>query len=280
MRKNIFVCTCIFIAVFVAQSAFAAKSADPGVLDKRIRTFTYDENQVYSITCSYGVETHISFGADEEILHASAGDSAAWMVVVSENHVFIKPRMRKADTNLVVLTNLHRYNFELRAKQKHSIRDKSLTFAVRFSYPEKELKASLAQARLKRKKAAQGQYNLDQEITPGGSAPWQWNLDYTKKGNKVIAPSHVFDDGRHTYFQFPEEIDKPAIFMVGNDKNESLVNYHVKGKYVVVHRIAHQFVIRHGKKAACIFNKRFKDRIEQSKVPDEKGGEGEQHDRY
>lgn len=273
MKKTIILCTCIALTALFAHNAFAAKTARPGRLDKRIRTFTYDENQVYLINAAYGVETHIIFGDDEIIEHASAGDSAAWSVTPSKNHIFIKPKLLNADTNMVVLTNLHRYNFELRARKKKSIRDQSLTFAVKFEYPEKVLKESLERMHRRHIKEQQENYAADQEIGPGGSAPWQWNMDYTRKGDKKIAPTHVFDDGKHTYFQFPEEMEKPAIFLVGQDKNESLVNYHIKGRYVVVHRIASQFVIRHGKRAACIFNKGFKERLAPSKLPEERGGQ-------
>lgn len=271
MKKAILIM--FVILAMSGMQSYASQSARQGRIDPRIRTFVYDEGQVYVINAAYGIETHITLGKDEVIEHASAGDTAAWHVVPIKNHIFIMPKLFNADTNLVVLTNIHRYNFELRAKRTQSIRDKDLTFAVSFEYPEKELRESLRRSLAESKQAEKVQFAADQVISPEETGPWQWNMNYTRKGDKSLAPTQVFDDGKHTYFQFPKEMDTPAIFQVGDDKNESLVNYHAKGKYIVVHRIAKQFVLRHGKQATCIFNKSYKDMIEPTKVPENAGGE-------
>ena len=64
----------------------------------------------------------------------------------------------------------------------------------------------------------------------------------------------MFDDGQFTYFQFRERQDVPAIFFVADGKNESLLNYHVSGKYVVVERTGRQFTLRSREGEVCVYN--------------------------
>ena len=47
------------------------------------------------------------------------------------------------------------------------------------------------------------------------------------------------------------------MFLVDENKNESLVNYHVSDNYLVVQRLGKQFVLRDGDRVTCIFNKAF-----------------------
>ena len=94
------------------------------------------------------------------------------------------------------------------------------------------------------------------------TAATDWNLEYSYAGNTTLVPVRTFDDGEFTYFQFPSKIDTPAIFLVDDDKGESLLNYHVSGKYVVVQRLGKQFILRDGEKATCIFNDNFDGRGE------------------
>ncbi len=85
--------------------------------------------------------------------------------------------------------------------------------------------------------------------------PSDYNFNYTLTGSREIAPLRVFDDGEFTYMQFKALTDLPAIFLVGKDKQESVVNYRVEGPYVVIERIASQFSLRHGSDVACVYNR-------------------------
>ena len=68
---------------------------------------------------------------------------------------------------------------------------------------------------------------------------------------------NVFDDGRHTYFQFDPKTRLPAIFMVHPDETESLVNAVRRGRFLVVHDIGRQFTLRNGPVETCVFNEGF-----------------------
>ena len=54
----------------------------------------------------------------------------------------------------------------------------------------------------------------------------------------------MFDDGHFTYFQWPENVSVPALFVIGPDGGESLVNYSVRDGYQVVEQTAPKFILR------------------------------------
>ena len=257
MRKIVLLMLCLLPINY----ALAEKEATPGRVDPRIKTVTYNERDVVVLHGHYGYSTHVIFSPEEEIVHLSPGDSLAWQIVPKQNHLFLKPMENDADTNLSVLTNLRMYNFELRANEASSSADRSLSFAVKFHYPEDELRRAMASAQ-------QEAQIRDTEVMPGREfAADSMNFDYSMRGAEEIAPTRVFDDGEFTYFQFPNEIDTPAIFLVDKEKKEAIVNFHVRGKFVVVQRIGAQFILRNGNLATCIYNDTYQDRFEPSELP-------------
>lgn len=251
----------LLLCLLPINYALAEKEAIPGRVDPRIKTVTYNERDVVVLHGHYGYSTHVIFADDEEIVHLSPGDSLAWQIVPKQNHLFLKPMENDADTNLSVLTNLRQYNFELRANEASSSSDTSLSFVIKFYYPQDELRRAMA--------VAHEQTQLrNTEVMPGRDfAADKMNFDYSMRGSDEVAPTRVFDDGEFTYFQFPNEIDTPAIFLVDKDKKEAIINFHVRGKFVVVQRIGAQFILRNGNLVTCIYNETYQDRFEPSELP-------------
>lgn len=246
MKKSII----FIVSACMVSTTFAAKEPRKGRTDPRIKNITYNQNDVYVIHGHYGYSTHITFAEGEVIKLMSPGDSIAWQFNPKNNHLFLQPVEDDADTNLSVLTNKRVYNFELRAGEARSANDPSLSFLVKFRYPEDELKKTLEE-----------QVFIDHEKKmklSSGINPEALNFSYSMRGDDNIAPSKVFDDGKFTYFQFDTDIKTPAIFLVDDDKNESLVNFHVKGPYVVVQSTGYQFMLRDNKQATCIYNDALK----------------------
>ena len=52
----------------------------------------------------------------------------------------------------------------------------------------------------------------------------------------------------------PKNTEIAAIFYVDSDGYEGLVNYRVKGDYVIVERVTERFTLRHGSDTICVFN--------------------------
>ena len=57
---------------------------------------------------------------------------------------------------------------------------------------------------------------------------------YRVSGARILRPTMIWDDGRKTFLDWPENIEAPAIFAIDAGGNESLVNSHYRdGRYVI-----------------------------------------------
>ena len=105
-------------------------------------------------------------------------------------------------------------------------------------------------------------------IPPGGLAqarsklPSQWNFKYSFKGAKASAPLQILDDGEFTYMRFARYENLPAVFLVDDRKNESLVNFRREGDWLVIEKVGRQFSLRGTGNAeiTCVFNDAFPGR--------------------
>jgi type IV secretion system protein VirB9 len=233
------------IGMAASVAAYAEVTPEGYTSDDHIQVATYSPNQVFRVNAMQGFITSIQFGAGEKILSVNIGDSSSWMVSVQNDMVNLKPTTDHPDTNLNVLTSRGTYLFVLTAPQlvvddngKLSRKaDKNTAFLLRFRYPE-TTKSALSEAKLEKKETAFRNWN------------------YSARGNPEVAPLSIFDDGKFTYFYFGEK-DIPAIFSVDEKKNESVVNFHVKGRFVIVEAVSKQFTLRSGSKVASVFNDSF-----------------------
>ncbi|MCK5748839.1 MAG: TrbG/VirB9 family P-type conjugative transfer protein, partial [Oricola sp.] len=117
-----------------------------------------------------------------------------------------------------------------------------MVFVLRFTYPkEKEAAQAIA--------AEAAAY-----VPPPTPKERAANRNYSYEGAREIVPSEVFDDGRSTYFKWPEGAPTPAIFLYGDDEKESVVNHGFEAGYIVVDRVAPVFSLRHGGFETLIFN--------------------------
>jgi len=254
-----FVITTVLLLSFV--SAHAVSTARNGRIDPRIKHVEYQDGQVYRIHTHYLQETLVYLSEEEKIVHVGVGDSLAWQITPIQNYLSIKPVLDKADTNLNILTEhketgaIRSYVFELNAGETHSVSHFSGTFLMKFTYPEDELAKRIKELESERnRKQRKEEEDAALLVNRKKVSADEWNLEYSYAGNTSIVPVRTFDDGEFTYFQFQSKVDFPAIFLVSEDGSESIVNFHVSDKYVVVHKIARQFILRDGAKATCIYN--------------------------
>lgn len=236
-----------------AIPVLAANSTRPGPLDNRVRTVVYHARDVTQIYGHYGFTTSIEFASGEKIETISVGDSEAWQIVKpsQDNLIFVKPLEQQGDTNMIVVTNKRIYNFMMFARQASSHNASNLSFAVKFQYPNEQRQIIMYNdAKQERVNA----HKAEQNISLNAVSPENWNFSYNYAGTESLRPNRVFDDGTFTYFKFNRVTNVPAIFAVDESGNESLINFTVKGQYIVVERTAHQFTLRDGDLATCIFN--------------------------
>lgn len=215
--------------------AGAAQPPVPGFGDRHIQTVAYDPDQVVLLSGAIGYQMMLEFAPGERLENVSIGDSLAWQVTPNRNAslLFLKPLDRRAATNMNVVTNQRRYAFELRVLGKG--RDSgAIPYIVRFDYPP----VAIAIA----------------DPPAPDLPPVERNRDYVVTGAVENAPARIFDDGRMTYFSWNADASVPAIFSVAADGKESLVNYTMRGPYLVVEQVAPRFILRNGKLVATVTN--------------------------
>jgi type IV secretion system protein VirB9 len=229
---------------FMANVAHAEALPRPGRTDSRVRDVLYNRNNVTAIDASYGTSTMIELQPDEKIETLALGDSIAWKVEPNRKGdiIFVKPIDKNAISNLNVVTDKRIYSFLLRSNTRPP---SGQIYAVRFRFPGDEASAKL----LAEAKQRAANPNLkDLNIANA-------NSDYGYKGSSANKPVAVFDDGTKTWFRF--EGETPAIYIVGADRNESLVNFRTEGPYVIVDKVSPQWTLRNGQESTCIFNRRL-----------------------
>ncbi|MBC7519994.1 MAG: P-type conjugative transfer protein VirB9 [Sandarakinorhabdus sp.] len=227
------------VLIGAAMTAAAAQVPQPSPVDPRIRTIVYNPREVVTITGQLGYQMVVAFGDGERIENISIGDGQAWQVTPNRKAdlLFLKPIDRLPSTNMTVVTNLRRYNFELISVPATTRR--AQTYDIRFMYPNEELAA-----------AAKPVDVPASEAPP----PEGWNFAYSYTGAKTNVPARVFDDGKATFFQWVDGGEAPAVFVVGPDGKESLVNTATRGRYFVVEQVAAHFVLRNGTQVTQVFN--------------------------
>ena len=88
-----------FLAVTMALMsavATAAKVPTGGPSDYRVRYINYSKYEVINLFVHYGYSTHIEFAPGEIVENIGIGDPAAWHLSPVGNHLFIKPKEKKA----------------------------------------------------------------------------------------------------------------------------------------------------------------------------------------
>ncbi|QAU23385.1 P-type conjugative transfer protein VirB9 [Dyella sp. M7H15-1] len=251
MRK-LLLSTLLLLPVAVV---FAEQNPMAGVYDARIKTVTYNANDVVKILGHYGYSTDIQFAPDEHVADIALGDSMAWEVAPAGNHLFVKPREPDAVTNMTVVTNDRVYQMSLDAREVKGLtssRNSSMFFAVRFDYPE--LRAAAAHAAYLAQEASANKKKLNDELN---APPVARNWNYYACGSRALWPSQVFDDGRFTYLDYPASHEIPAVFTINADGTESIVDGNMRGDFYVIHTTAKRFILRSGKAVACVQNRSY-----------------------
>lgn len=216
--------------------------------DSRLVTRAYDANEVVRIEGRLGVQAVIGFAENEHIENVAVGDAEKWQITPNKraNLLFVKPLAANARTNLTVVSDRHTYFFDLIA----SARGKPV-YMLRFTYPEDEQLAA--------KEAAAPAGLTDAERAALAAAPTDpamLNFAWDKRGAQKLIPARVYDDGQATYLLWGERQEVPAILVKNEKGEEGPVNYAVRGATIVIDSVPGLIVLRSGKAAATLENRR------------------------
>lgn len=231
--KNTIIAITLGATILGATSVLADQSPVSLTADKRIKQFVYNENTVYRLDMYTNFISTVQFGKNEVVESIQVGDSASWQIIRLKRGdvVSIKPLNGDAITNMTIYTDRRVYTFELRAHRGRAGRRQNYNFRTTFKYPTGVI----------------AQYN-------GIQSKRGRNFDYHLAGKTPFAPYEVFDNGKQTFFTFPQNVSLPAIFRVGKGGKEFLVNSRTSGRQIIVDGIAPQWTIRIGEEALCVAN--------------------------
>jgi type IV secretion system protein VirB9 len=189
-------------------------------------TFPYSPHAQQLINCQVLRVTEIVLNGDETIARdgVGAGDTERWAIQPLNNRILVKPKEVGIATDLIVETNRRSYHFALRTRAPYMPQ-------VAFYYPDDVKLADVARQSALREAARQA-------ADPPQTKPL--NFAYRIDGPNVAwKPLLAFDDGEHTYLQFPDNTmssDMPTL-MIQNGNQQALVNYQVRGSYYVADRL-------------------------------------------
>ncbi|HZF95451.1 MAG TPA: TrbG/VirB9 family P-type conjugative transfer protein, partial [Allosphingosinicella sp.] len=165
----------------------------------------------------------VELAPDEQIENVALGDSGAWQVTANRrgDRLFIKPLQGGISTNMTVITNARLYAIDLVPLSGPS---PEMAYTVRFNYPEAA------------RTGAGGGEEAEAEPPVDGR--------YRVSGARALQPSRIGDDGRHTYIEWPADRPIPAVYALGANGEESLVNGMMRDDVYVIDSVVPRLVFR------------------------------------
>lgn len=201
-----------------------------------IQQYPWSDGALYQVYTAPGQVTDIALQEGERLVGpgpVAAGDTVRWIIgdTLSGNgasarvHILVKPTRPDIATNLVINTDRRSYHLELRATPE------TYMASVSWIYPQDELIA-LRNRNAMAASAAPAATGVDLSAL---------NFRYRIEGDRVPwTPVRAFDDGRQVIIEFPAGIaqgEMPPLFVTGAAGDAELVNYRVRGRYMVVDRL-------------------------------------------
>ena len=211
-----------------------------------MQVYPFTQGALYQVYTAVGQITDIALQPGETLVGSgpvAAGDTVRWIIGDTESgtgatkqiHILVKPTRTELMTNLVINTSLRTYHMELRSTEK------TYMASVSWQYPQDQLIALRRQNTEAQavQPVASGvdlsRVNFRYQVT-GDRAPWR--------------PLRAFDDGKQVFIEFPRGIgqgEMPPLFVVGAEGDTSeLVNYRVRGNYMVIDRLFAAAELRFG----------------------------------
>lgn len=245
---------CILAALALIAVSMPATAAEPFTVlhDRatRVQRVEYKDNLVLQITGFVNSPFVIELNPDEPITDVASPDAAPIELVKKGSRLFIRPSSSlKEAVTILVTTKSRSYVFDVIAGQRANFNDR--VSKIVFSYPAPP---AATPAPLTKATAGQQSESAAAEAVPSGYRNDNYSLQVVSE-TADIRPREAFDDGRFTWFKFPNNIEIPAVYRsIPGSGEEWLVNSHRHGDYVVFHAVAELWTFRLGGSVLGVFN--------------------------
>ena len=231
--------------VETANAAARIEPARDGFINA-MQVYPFTKGALYQVYTAIGQITDIALQPGEDLVGpgpVATGDTVRWIIGDTESgtganrqiHILVKPTRPGLTTNLLVNTDRRTYHLELRSGET------TYMASVSWQYPQDRLialrrrNAEAARATPVADRVDLAAINFRYAIE-GDEPPWR--------------PLRAFDDGRQAFIEFPRGIaqgEMPPLFIVGAEGDSSeLVNYRVRGHYMIVDRLFAAAELRFG----------------------------------
>lgn len=248
--KKLVVCLVAFVAS-MAGYATAAMTPTPLSGDTRLVTFEYDQENTYLVLAKPRAHTHIMLPEGELLESVMAGDTASWEINPTKNlkHLFIKPKYEDTETTLTLVTTSKTFQLVIRSTGEGRKWYQQVSWEVprgfAFDYTDKipAPKDAKNAASESRKQPEQSSIAID---------PTRLHYGYTITGNEKFRPTQVFDDGKMIWLKMPMNLVELPAFFAKDGSDLVLVNYVVKGDFVLVQQLVDTLVLKIGKSEISI----------------------------
>lgn len=221
----------------LAGTLSPALDSHPVLNTSRMVTYTWTPNRSFVVRALGGIDTDIEVPAGEKIEGFYLSNATDWSFHVTGDHrrVLIKPVEAGLYNTALLVTDKHSYQLTLASVQPDEVWYQRVTWTM----PDATHDATGAYWT---PGDAPGQGGPS--TSPSGIDPSKLYFNYDVRGKAAFRPLTVFDDGARTWMRFsPRNQDLPAIFAITDDKTD-VVNYTVHDGYVVIPRVAAEFVLR------------------------------------
>lgn len=208
------------LALLAAAPATAQVRPQPGDGDRRLQSVDYAPDQVVTLEVAPGYQLTVELAPDEQIENVAVGDSAAWQVTANRrgDRLFIKPLQSGVMTNMTVITNARVYAMDLMPLSGPST---EMAYTVRYRYPE-----------------------VGEDPAADDGAEMVLAGRYRLSGARRLRPSRIGDDGRQTFIEWPADRPLPAVYGIGADGQETLVNGMMRDDVFVIDSVVQRLVFR------------------------------------
>lgn len=232
-----------------AVPAAAELVATPLPGDSRLVQFEYDADNTFLILARPKSLTHIEFGADERIATVAGGDTKNWELTPTQNrrHLFVKPIYEAIETSMTVITDKRSYQFVLRSTGSGAKWYQRVTWRYgQTMMMDLRAEEERADAAAKVEKAAD---KAREDMTLATNVrPESLRFGYEVTGDAPFRPTSIFDDGKFTWIRMPSNLNElPALFAASEGEELAVVNYVIKGDYILAQRLMDTGVLKLGK---------------------------------
>ena len=221
--------------VEAANGAARVQPTRAGYLNA-VQVYPFSDGALYQLYAAPGQITDIALEPGEQLAGTgpvAAGDTVRWIIGDTESgsgatkrvHILVKPSRADLLTNLVINTDRRTYHLEMRSAER------TYMASVSWSYAADQLIA-LRQQNARAETAQPVASGVDLEAL---------NFRYRIEGDTPAwRPLRAYDDGRQVFVEFPRGIaqgEMPPLWVIGAAGGAELVNYRVRGRYMIVYRL-------------------------------------------